>query len=156
MAQTVKNLPTMQRPGFDPWVRKIPWRRKWQPTPVFLPGDSHGQRSLVGYSPWGHKESDKTEKLTLSLFRRWGLDSECGRGHRTESWSIGYCVSRTRIGGSRWKWRGPGKVGLDCLGRFHWRMGMRVNQDHHSTWLKNGNGGWPGPPQHLVEGDWNK
>ena len=37
--------------GFDPWVRKIPWRRKWQPTPVFLPGKSHGQRSLVGYSP---------------------------------------------------------------------------------------------------------
>ena len=41
--------------GFDPWVRKIPWRRKWQPTPVFLPGKSHGQRNLVGYSPWGHK-----------------------------------------------------------------------------------------------------
>ena len=44
-----------RRPGFNPWVRKIPWRRKWQPTPVFLPGESHGQRSLVGYSPWGHK-----------------------------------------------------------------------------------------------------
>ena len=41
--------------GFDPWVRKIPWRRAWQPTPVFLPGESHGQRSLGGYSPWGHK-----------------------------------------------------------------------------------------------------
>ena len=39
------------RPGFDPWVGKIPWRRKWQPTPVFLPGESHGQRSFVGYSP---------------------------------------------------------------------------------------------------------
>ena len=39
----------------SPWVRKIPWRRKWQPTPVFWPGKSHGQRSLVGYSPWGHK-----------------------------------------------------------------------------------------------------
>ena len=39
--------------GFDPWVRKIPWRRKWQPTPIFLPGKSHGQRSLAGYSPWG-------------------------------------------------------------------------------------------------------
>jgi len=44
-----------RRPRFDPWVRKIPWRRKWQPTPVFLPGESHGQRSLVGYSPRGHK-----------------------------------------------------------------------------------------------------
>ena len=49
------------RPAFDPWVRKIPWKRKWQPTPVFLPGEFHGQRSPVGYSPWGHKESDTTE-----------------------------------------------------------------------------------------------
>jgi len=40
---------------------KIPWKRKWQPTPVFLPGESHGQRSLTGYSPWGRKESDTTE-----------------------------------------------------------------------------------------------
>ena len=45
-----------RRPEFDPWVRKIPWRRKWQPAPVFLPGESHAQRSLVGYSPWGQKE----------------------------------------------------------------------------------------------------
>ena len=45
----------------------IPWRRKWQPTPVFLPGQSHGQRSLAGYSPWGHKESDRIERLTLLL-----------------------------------------------------------------------------------------
>ena len=46
------------RPDFDPWVRNIPWRRKWQPTPVFLPGECHGRKSLVGYSPWGRKESD--------------------------------------------------------------------------------------------------
>ena len=45
---------------FDPWVGKIPERRQWQPTPVVLPGKSHGQRSLAGYSPWGHKESDTT------------------------------------------------------------------------------------------------
>ena len=44
-----------------PWVGKIPWKRKWQPTPVFLPGKSHGWRSLVGYSPWGSKELDTTE-----------------------------------------------------------------------------------------------
>ena len=44
-----------RRHGFDPWVRKIPWKRKWQPIPVFLPGESHGQRSLVSYSPWGCK-----------------------------------------------------------------------------------------------------
>ena len=47
--------------GFHPWVRTIPWRRVWQTTPLFLPGESHEPRSLVGYSPWGHKESDMTE-----------------------------------------------------------------------------------------------
>ena len=46
---------------FETWVGKIPWRRKWQPTLVFLPGESHGQRSLAGYSPWGLKELDTTE-----------------------------------------------------------------------------------------------
>ena len=46
------------------WVRKIPWRRKWQPTPVILPGEFHGQRSLEGYSPWGCKELNTTERLT--------------------------------------------------------------------------------------------
>ena len=54
-----------RRPRFDPWVRKIPWRRKWQPTPVFLPGRFHGQRSLAGYSPRGRKESDMTEHTVL-------------------------------------------------------------------------------------------
>ena len=55
------------RPEFNPWVGKILWRREWHPTPVFLPGESHGQRSLVGYSPWGRKESDTTEQLSLLL-----------------------------------------------------------------------------------------
>ena len=44
-----------RRHGFNPWVRRMPWRRKWQPTPVFLPGKSHAQGSLVGYSPWGRR-----------------------------------------------------------------------------------------------------
>ena len=57
----------MQRCGFDPWVEKIPWRRAWQPTPVLLPGESHRQRSLVGYSPWGHIESYVTELLYTLL-----------------------------------------------------------------------------------------
>ena len=51
----VKNLPPNGRLRFDPWVWKIPWKRKWQPTSVLWPGKFHGQRSLVGYSPWGHK-----------------------------------------------------------------------------------------------------
>ena len=65
LATMVKNLPAMQRPGFlgqeDP--RDLPGIREWQPTLVFLPGKSHGQTSLVGYSSWGCKESDMTEKL---------------------------------------------------------------------------------------------
>ena len=52
---------------FDPWVRKISWRREWQPTLVFLAGESHGQKSLAGYGPWGCKELDRNECLTLSL-----------------------------------------------------------------------------------------
>ena len=52
-----------RRPVFGPWVGKIPWRKDWQPTPVFLPGGSHRQRSLADYSPWDRKESDTTERL---------------------------------------------------------------------------------------------
>ena len=60
-----------RRPGFIPWVGKILWRKKLQPTSVFLPGELHGQRSLAGCSPWGRKELDTTEQLTLSrLFHR--------------------------------------------------------------------------------------
>ena len=54
-----------RRPRFDSWVQKMPWRREWLPTPVFLPRESHEQRSLAGYSPWVHKELDMTEQLTL-------------------------------------------------------------------------------------------
>ena len=67
----VKNLPAnagdIKRHACDPWVRKNPWRREWLPTPVFLPKESHGQRSLAGYSPWGREQSDPTEQLTLSV-----------------------------------------------------------------------------------------
>jgi len=52
---------------FDLWVGKIPWRREWQPSPVFLPGEFHRQRSLADYSPWGCKELGTTEQLTRSL-----------------------------------------------------------------------------------------
>ena len=64
MVRVVKNPPVNagdMRLRFNLWVGKIPWRREGQPTPVILPGEPHGQRSLAGYSPWGCKESDMTE-----------------------------------------------------------------------------------------------
>ena len=67
VAQKVRIHLQCRRPGFNPWVGNIPWRRVWLPSPIFLPGESRGQRSLVGYSPWGCKESDTTEWLTLSF-----------------------------------------------------------------------------------------
>ena len=77
VAQMVKNPPAKKtkkrihlqcgRPGFDPWVGKISWRREWIPTPVFLPGKFHGQRSLAGYSPLGRKESDTTKWLSKNV-----------------------------------------------------------------------------------------
>ena len=56
-----------RRPGFYPWIGKIPWRREWLPTPVFLPGEFHGQRSLAEYRSWGHKELEMTDWLTLFI-----------------------------------------------------------------------------------------
>ena len=57
----VKNLPAMHETWVNPWIGKIPWRREWLPTPVFFPGEFHGQRRLAGYSPWSSKETDTTE-----------------------------------------------------------------------------------------------
>ena len=62
----VMNLPAMQETQVQALIKKIPYRRKWQPTPVFWPGKLHGQRSLVGYSPWGCKGPDATEQPTLT------------------------------------------------------------------------------------------
>ena len=80
----VQNLPAdagdPRDAGFDPWVGKIPWRRKWQPTPVFLPGKSHGQKSLASYSPQGHKESDTTKQLWGFPCSSVGKESACSAG----------------------------------------------------------------------------
>ena len=62
-----------RRLGFDPWVKKIPWRREWLPTPVFLLGELNEQSSLVGYSLWGLKETDMTEGRTLEFFPLWQI-----------------------------------------------------------------------------------
>ena len=76
-----------KRQRFDPWVGKIPWRRKWQPTPVLLPGESHRQRSLAGYSPWAHKESDMIKQLSSSS--KYKLIQE---GARYNAWYIVFCT----------------------------------------------------------------
>ena len=92
----VKNPPAMQETQemqFNPWVGKIPWRRPWQPTQVFLPGESHGQRGLVGYSPVGHKESDTNEATEhtgvgpiMALLSKLG--SQEGRNLMSETSSV--------------------------------------------------------------------
>jgi len=104
-----------RRPGLNPWVGKIPWRRAWQPIPAFMPGEPHGQRSLVGYSPWGRKDLDMTEWLstaqhTISLYEE-----------TTFSWSIhllmdisvastlDYCLLQTQV------WKSLSKTLLSIL-----------------------------------------
>ena len=99
-----------RRPGFNPWVGKVPWRRKWQPTLVFLHGKSQGQRSLAGYSPWGHKESDMTEwahkfPLLQSRGSRPLGFSSCGSQapeHRLNS-----CGAWAQLLHSMWNLSGP-------------------------------------------------
>ena len=68
VAQTVKYPPVIPDTWLNPWVGKIPWRKEWLSIPVFWPGKSHGQRSWVGDSPWDLKESDMTERLTLTYY----------------------------------------------------------------------------------------
>ena len=80
---------------FHPWVGKIPGRRKWQPTPVLLPGKSHGRRSLVGCSPWGLEESDTTERLHVHF------SLSCigeGNGNPLQC----SCLENPRVGGAWW------------------------------------------------------
>ena len=99
MALVVKNSPApcrrCRRRGFGPWIRKISWREAWQPTPVFLPGESRGQKSLAGYSPWGcrvgHNWSDLAHMLLWIL--NYSLDIGC----------ISLCLSLT-WGSSIWLW----------------------------------------------------
>ena len=65
-----------KRRRFEPWVRKIPWRRKWQPTPLFLPEKSHGGRKLAGYSPWDCKTLNTTERLSIYTVKQdWAICS---------------------------------------------------------------------------------
>ena len=91
----------LKRCGFDPWVGKNPWRRKWEPTPVFLPGWFHWQRCLAGYNPWDLTESDMTEWLSILIMSSClGLSVSCSRWVRKELMMIEGTVSRK--GNSYW------------------------------------------------------
>ena len=87
-SSVVKHPPAMQRCGFTPWVGKIPWRRKWQPTPIFLPGKFHGQKCLAGYSPWGGRRvgQDLVTKQSILLLLPVLLVPN------SMSWSFSFCV----------------------------------------------------------------
>ena len=83
VAQKVKNLPAVQETWVSPWIEKIPWRREWLPSPEFLPGEFHGQRRLVDYSPWGCR-----------VWRDWeadALDERASRWPKCEHWA---CAGR--------------------------------------------------------------
>ena len=77
-----------RRPRFDPWVEKVPQRRKWQPTPVLLPGKSQGWRGLVGCSPWGLKESDTTERLHFTSLHANSQLWHVGSSSPTRDWNL--------------------------------------------------------------------
>ena len=122
MAQRLKHLPEMQ----ETWVRSLgredPWRRKWQPIPVLLPGKYRGLRSLVGYSPWGRKELDTTERLhftnTLMELEHWLLCNKYLSGselHFSSFYLIGPDEVRTD------------SVVLVSLYSTHWEKSIREN-----------------------------
>ena len=94
VAQLVKNLPPVQETQVRFLGGKIPWRRKWQLTPVFLPGESHGWRSLVCCSPWGREESDKSEQLYFHF-------SSIGEGNGNPL-QCSCCLENPRDGGAWW------------------------------------------------------
>ena len=95
VAQTVKRLPTMRETRVQSLGQEDPLRRKWQPTPVLLPGKSHGWRSVVGHSPWGLKESDTTERLHFHLSLSWYITSFSKDGFKT--WCLVKIVLRPSI-----------------------------------------------------------
>ena len=111
-----KICPQCGRSGFDPWVRKIPWRSERQPTSVFLLGKSHVQRSLVSYSPWSLKELDTTERLSLLV----GL-----RLHRCVLWTFG--------APKRWAWSFCYSCQEDAIGCV--RYGESIKDLMEGAWV---------------------
>ena len=117
VAQTINNPSARQETLVQSLVKKIPWRKKWQPTPAFLPGESHGQKSLAGYGPRGRKELDTTERLTPSqiavLYRSLQTTPDAGpegpwvRVRVSTRMQRGCALHKARVSGHGWL----------CLGR---------------------------------------
>ena len=123
-----------RRPRFDPWVGKIPWRRKCQLTPVFLPGEFHRQRSLVGYSPWSHKELDTTERLIHTL--NWLLSTSdgqplCSSSSRLSSHLQNFLNHHCTV----WLLAVPGPNGLLTLRVVSTALGPILNWNNKIAWI---------------------
>ena len=120
------------RCGFDPWVGKTPWRKKWQSTPVFLLGKSHGQRSLAGYSPWGHKsQTPVSDYTTTTSVLAWDIPpwtEEPGSlppsGHKEADMIV---VAEHREQGGQGREREMGEWPVSCTVRAHTTL-------HYLTW----------------------
>ena len=119
-----------RRHRFDPRVGKIPWRRKWQPTPVFLPGKSHGQRSLVGYSPRGHKESSVAERThTYARTHRLQWDTD----HYKQLPQINTQLSNKEFATMPWHNCVLKQSSMLVRGLWDSLNSLRVSQQHLST-----------------------
>ena len=108
---------------FNPWIGKFPWTREWQPTLVLLPGESYGQRRLVGYSPWGCKELDMTEHVTLPLSLAEVPERIAGK------------VRRGTVMCGAGKWKHIATKGWDFRQDGNWRSIF-------SVWMKNADESW--------------
>jgi len=100
VAQSKESACNARDLGLIPGLGRFPWRREWQPTPVFLSGEFHGQRSLVGNSPWGRKESDMTERRTLLVYSfRPQFPTPRPGGHRSAFFAHAFDSSRPHMSG---------------------------------------------------------
>ena len=109
--------------GSIPGSGRFPWRRKWQPTPVFLPGESHGRRSLVGYSPRGRKESDTTERLHFHFHFSWSVTPLSAPSNHHSTFVSVYLTSLTT---SSWTVKKAERQRIDAFELWCWRRLLRV------------------------------
>ena len=143
MAQMVRICLQWGRPGIDPWVGKIPRRRNWQPTPGFLPGESHGQRTLAGYSPWGCKEADTTEAVNTFTSKKKGWGKLCENHNPIHRASWGPC-SPGKSSPHTWCLTADPKTDATHLGWTDLFKGLPGGGAHTCT-------GGPPPGPHWME-----